>query len=381
MKVAFLTTYDTSDPHAWSGSARYILRSLRASNLDTSVIDKLSAGPVLTFCQRAKTVVYRRLLARTYQRERAPSVARRYAAHAERRLRGAPCDVVFSPGTLPIACLKTDKPIAFWTDATFAGMLGFYPSFSNFCRETVRCGNRLEQQALSRASVAIYSSEWAAATALQHYDVDPAKVKVVPFGANVECARRSADIEGIARDRSGGVCRLLLVGVDWRRKGGDMALAVATLLNRQGIATELHVVGCRPPFDPPPFVKLHGFVSKADEAGRRQLDALMSGAHFLIVPSRAECFGVVYAEASSYGLPSLATRTGGVCTVVRDGRNGMTFDLEAGPQAYCDYIGALLSDPDAYLHLCRDAFAEYAERLNWGAAGRRVRELLQASCH
>ncbi|CAG9169348.1 glycosyltransferase family 4 protein [Cupriavidus respiraculi] len=381
MKVAFLTTYDTSDPHAWSGSARYILRALRASNLETEVIDKLSAGRALTFYQRVKTVAYRRLLARTYQRERAPSVARRYAHHAERCLRCADCDVVFSPGTLPIACLESDKPIAFWTDACFAGMLGFYPNFSNFCAETVRTGNRLEQQALTRASVAIYSSEWAAATALRHYDVDPAKVKVVPFGANVDCARGSADIEHIARARRGDVCRLLLVGVDWERKGGDTALAVASLLNRQGIATELHVVGCQPPFEPPPFVKLHGFISKASEAGRHQFDALMSGAHFLIVPSRAECFGVVFAEASSFGLPSLATRTGGVCTVVRDGRNGMTFDLDADPQAYCDYIGALMSEPAAYMRLCQTSYGEYAQRLNWGAAGRRVRALLQASCH
>jgi glycosyltransferase involved in cell wall biosynthesis len=381
MKVAFLTTYDASDPHAWSGSAQYILRALRASNLDTAVIDNLSAGRALTFYQRAKTVAYRRLLARTYQRERAPSVARRYAAHAERSLRDAGCDVVFSPGTLPIACLETDKPIAFWTDASFAGMLGFYPSFSNFCAETVRSGNRLEQQALSRASVAIYSSEWAAATALRHYDVDPAKIKVVPFGANVDCRRSSADIEQIAAARRDDVCRLLLVGVDWARKGGDMALAVATLLNRRGIPTELHVVGCRPPFEPPPFVTLHGFVSKASEAGRARLDALMSSAHFLVVPSRAECFGVVFAEASSFGLPSLATRTGGVCSAVRDGRNGMTFELDTEPQAYCDYIEAMLSDPAAYLQLCRSAYVEYAERLNWGAAGRRVRELLQASCH
>lgn len=99
-------------------------------------------------------------------------------------------DVVFSPGTIPIAHLKTNYPIVFWADATFAGMIDFYPSFSNLCSRSIRDGNRMEQAALSKCSLAIYSSEWAAKTALDNYDVNPQKVKVVPFGANISCDRK-----------------------------------------------------------------------------------------------------------------------------------------------------------------------------------------------
>jgi glycosyltransferase involved in cell wall biosynthesis len=127
-------------------------------------------------------------------------------------------------------------------------------------------------------------------------------------------------------------------------------------------------------------VTLHGFLSKNTEEGRRRLEALMSESHFLIMPSKAECYGLVFAEASSFGLPSLATRTGGIPTAVRDGRNGMTFALDAGPQPYCDYIEALMSSRPDYEALCRSAFLEYAQRLNWGASARQVRTLLQQYC-
>lgn len=380
MKVAYVTTYNASDPHAWSGSANYMLRALHRSHIDTEVIDNIGDGPVLATLQRAKALMYRKLLSRDYQRDRAPSVVHRYARRVQRRMSGSRYDAVLSPGTLAVACLDVDRPIAIWTDATFAGMVGYYPNFSNFCAETLRHGHRLEQQALSRCSLAIFSSEWAAATALRNYDIDPAKVKVVPFGANVDCHRGSEDIERLALEKDYGTCRLLMVGVDWDRKGGDMALAVARMLNQRGLPTELHVVGCRPPYEPPSFVRLHGFISKATESGRQQLDQLMSQAHFLLLPSVAECCAVVLAEASSFGLPSLATRIGGNGTAVRCHRNGMTFDSEAEPEDWCRYIERVFNSPPQYGALMRTSFREYAERLNWRVAGADVARLLQQCC-
>lgn len=380
MKLAYVTTYDAYDPHAWSGSASHMLRALRYSAVETEVIDNVDSGAVLDYLQKAKTLAYRKLMARDYQRARSPAVARHYAQQVQQRLAHSNYDAVLSPGTLPIACLETDRPIAIWTDATFAAMLDFYPNFSNFCDETIRNGHQLEQQALSRCSLAIFSSDWAAASAQRHYDIDPAKVKVVPFGANLESHRTSADIARISLTKDNSVCKLLLVGVDWERKGGDTAVAVAGLLNRRGIPTELHVVGCEPKTTPPSYVKLHGFLSKATASGRAALERLMEEAHFMVLPSVAECCAVVLAEASSFGLPSLATRVGGIPTAVRDHRNGMTFELDGPPEQWCDYIEWVLGSPSQYGCLVRSTFREYTERLNWRTAGAQVRDLLQECC-
>ena len=118
-------------------------------------------------------------------RDREPLTLKSYAKQVESRLVRIKPDMVFSPGTKPIAYLRTDKPIIFWADATFDGMIDFYPEFTNLCDETLRDGQRMEQAALSNCRLAIYSSEWAAKTAIDNYDVDSRKVKVVPYGANL----------------------------------------------------------------------------------------------------------------------------------------------------------------------------------------------------
>lgn len=379
MRTAYVTTYNSSDVHAWSGLGTHILGALQDSGFQTEIIANLKqADPPRGF--RFKKALYSKLLSRKYLLDREPAVLKNYADQVAVALKSMDCDLVFSPGTMPIAYLETRKPIVFWTDATFAGMIDFYPGFSNLCAESIRDGNRMEQSALSKCRLALYASEWAANTAIQHYDVDPAKVKVIPFGANINCNRNMQDIETLVQGKHFDICKLLFVGVDWIRKGGELALKVVELLNQRGIRSELHLVGCDPGIRLPSFVKSYGFLSKKTEEGRRTFDRLMSESHFFILPSRAECYGLVFAEASSFGLPSLATNVGGIPTVVQDGKNGRTFPLDADPEQYCDYIERLISSRQEYDALSRSSFREYSERLNWGAAGRKVYDLIRESC-
>lgn len=382
MKIAYVTTYDASDMHAWSGSGYHILRALQSSGIETESIGNLKEGNfyLSKYLSKVKRIIRSKLIKKTCLRDREPTLLKSYASQVKREINMIKPDVIFSPGTIPIAYLETEKPVVFWTDATFAGMVDFYPEFTNLCSESIRNGNEMEQQALSKCRLAIYSSEWAAQSAIQNYDIDPEKVKVVPFGANINCDRGINDIEVIIDKKEVDICKLLFVGVDWQRKGGDKALAVAELLNKQGLRTELHVVGCTPPFTPPSFVKTHGFISKKNEDGQKKIDQLFSESHFLIVPSRAECFGVVFAEASSFGLPSLATKVGGIPTVIRDGKNGWTFKLDAVPEEYCKYIKALMTSNDDYRKLSLSCYQEYAMSLNWNSAGIKVVELMKEYC-
>ncbi len=62
--------------------------------------------------------------------------------------------------------------------------------------------------------------------------------------------------------KSRDICKLLFIGVDWERKGGDVALKVVELLNNMGVQTELHIVGCDPEGSMPTFVVRHGFIPK-----------------------------------------------------------------------------------------------------------------------
>ena len=258
-------------------------------------------------------------------------------------------------------------------------MINFYPSFTNLCKETINKGNAMEKMALERCRVAIYSSEWAAQTAVNNYNINPYKVHVVPFGANIECNRNVDDIKDIVSSRPINVCKLLFMGVDWFRKGGNIALDVAKCLNKSGIKTELHIVGCKPIVNKslPHYVKLYGFIDKASKEGINKLNKLLSESHFLILPSVAECFGLVFCEASSYGVPSITTNVGGVTTAVKDGFNGKTFSKDASIEEYCTYIFNLWSNYSEYKKLALSSFNEYQSRLNWTIAGKNVKKILE----
>lgn len=374
MKIAYVTTYDASDVHYWSGLGYHMAKALAAADIELDYIGNLDVSPSLS-C-KVKTRFYRHLSSRRYLRNRDPHLLQSYAKQVSNALRNSRADIVLSPGSIPIAYLKTDKPVVYWTDATFAGMIDFYPEFSNLCKESIKHGNTMEQEALSGCSYAIYASEWAAQTAIENYSVDAGKIKVVPFGANISCNRTMSDIEEMVGNRDTRSIKLLFCGVDWYRKGGNTVLKTAKMLSAGNINVELDIVGCQPPVPVPDFVRVHRFISKKTAAGRQLLDRLFSNAHFLIVPSLAECYGLVFAEAGSFGLPSIATDVGGIPTVVKNGVNGQLFSLADSADKYCSYIKDAMSSRARYRDLALGSFREYEKRLNWSVAGRTVRDLI-----
>src|SRR5690606_26464441 len=118
---------------------------------------------------------------------------------------------------------KTALPKVFQTDATFAGIIDQYPELADYPREYIEEGHRLEREALHNCDLAIYSSQWAARSAIEDYGADPSKVKVIPFGSNLGVDPTLQEVEKAIAVRSNKECVLLFVGVHWQRKGGDVA--------------------------------------------------------------------------------------------------------------------------------------------------------------
>jgi glycosyltransferase involved in cell wall biosynthesis len=378
MKAVYVTTYDSADARAWSGLGYHISVCLELAGVALARV-----GPI------ARTVPLRvrahqlmaKLAGRSYAVDRDPRVARQYAAELERQAASIEHDLVFSPGTIPIAYVRGGCPTAFWADATFGGMLEFYREYGRqyaaLSRRAVRAGSELEARALDRAAVAFYASDWAARSAIDYHGADPARVKVVPFGANMPVEHGRDDVRRFISARPLDRCRLLFVGVDWVRKGGDLAVKVARALNEEGLPTELHVVGSSSDqHDSPPWLHRHGFIDKSTEEGSKLLRRLYGSAHFLIHPARAECFGVVFSEAAAHGVVSLASRVGGIPTAVRHAETGALFDVQASADEYADYISRLLADRSGYERTALAAFDDYEQRLSWKAAAKAVREHL-----
>ena len=376
MRAAYVTTYDSSDVRAWSGLGYHISRCLELTGIKVKRIGPLARRihPLARACQ-----LEAKLQGRGYPLDRDPHVTRAYSAQVERQLESASCDLVFSPGTIPIAHLEKGRPIAFWTGATFGAMVHFYPDYSALSKRAIRVGLDLDTRALERASVAFYASEWASRSAVELHGADPEKIEVVPYGANMPIAYSRDEVRDLISRRPADFCRLLFVGVDWTRKGGDRAVDVARVLNERGLRTELHVVGSAP--DPstelPDWVHLHGFVDKSTNAGVARMRQLFEGSHFLIHPVKAEAFGVVFCEAAGHGVVALASRVGGIPSAVREGVTGALFDVDAASEGYADYAWRLMEDRHGYEEMALSAFGEYERNLNWEVQAKRVRARLE----
>jgi len=375
MKISYVTTYNVSDVNRWSGTGFNIAKMLGNSGFDIEYIGKLKTNNYLK--AKVKQNIYRKILRKNFDTIREPYIAKGYAEQVIKRI-SKDTDVIFSPGTVPVALLDTNKPKVIYTDATFAGMINFYESFSNFCNQTVKQGNYLEQKALESAEFVIFSSEWAKQTAIDNYNIDASKIKVVPFGSNFHSNFTSDEIKRLIQNRSQKECHLLFLGVDWKRKGGDIALKVTEMLNAHGLKTTLHVAGIKklPIKHIPNCVVNYGFISKKEKKGIELLENLMTKSHFLILPTIADCTPIVYSEANSFGLPCITTNVGGIPTIIKSGVNGQIFSLNENAQKYAEYINDIFHERSRYINLCCSAYNEYGTRLNWDTTGNEITKLL-----
>ena len=384
MKIAYVTTYDVFNQATWLSNqlglcqaGYHIAKTLSQNNTSLHYIGNLQKRfSVLT---RLKWSIYRFLLKKDYYRWAEPLVVKDYSHQVNVRLAKINPDLVIcTENVIPIAYLKSNWPIVLWTDATLGSLINFYPHLTNLCQETANNIYKIEKAALERCKLAIYTSEWAAETAIDIYSINPSKIKVVPWGANIECNRNIDDIKYLLKLRPYNSCKLLFFGTEWFRKGGDIALAVTQELNSRGLNTQLTVVGCETVSNKPlpKFANVLGYIDKYSQSGQERINQLLSNSHFIILPSKAETYGHVFCEANSFGVPCLATNVGGIPTVIKNGLNGKTFTTDANIAEYCDYIISLMTDYQEYTKLAISSFKEYQTRLNWGVACQEVKNLL-----
>jgi glycosyltransferase involved in cell wall biosynthesis len=74
--------------------------------------------------------------------------------------------------------------------------------------------------------------------------------------------------------------------------------------------------------------------------------------------------GQVFCEASAYGLPILATNTGGVSSVVLEGKNGYLLGLSSRGDAYGGLIQQIWEDAGQYEAMRRSARQLFDDKLS-----------------
>ncbi len=259
------------------------------------------------------------------------------------------------------AFLQTDIPIIYIADTTFALMVDYYPWHTGLCAAAIRQGNYMESRMISKSFRILYSSQWAADSAIGDYGASPEKILVSAFGP---CLEQIPSREEIGR-KSNQICQLLFIGVDWVRKGGPKAFEIYKQLKHSGVACHLTIIGSDPKLDADPACTVIPFLDKNDPTHQKIFYNIFLAADFLILPSKADCTPVVLSEAAAFGIPAITKATGGIPFIVQNGKNGYCLPYNASPEEFSASIRELWLSAKAYKDLKLSSRIEYERRLNW----------------
>lgn len=373
-RIAFATIGDASEVRFWSGTPFHMAESLASEGHEVVHIGPLSAPilPLYKTYSRLRRVLRRGGLSPFH----AGPVVAQYAADAARKIRAVSPDFVFAPAGSTFAWgVPKGIPLVYASDATFRLVDNYHPNYRNLSCNAREIAERLERDTIARADIVLYPSEWAAESAVRDYGADRARVHVIPWGANL---KETPSRDSVLGRRKSGPCRLLFIGANWEEKGADIAIGTLAELKDRGLETELVICGCTPPKP----VNQDGltiipFLDKNDREQRNRLDQLYRDADFFLLPTRADCYGIVFCEAAAHGVPSIAPATGGVSCAIRDGETGILLPPNANKADYARVIFETFADQERLARLRQSSRDAFEARLNWQAWAQRVSHLIQ----
>jgi glycosyltransferase involved in cell wall biosynthesis len=369
--VVLISSSDPLDVHSFSGSIYYMAKALMSEFPRMEIMR--SSRPVWFFAlQRLVLKATKSRIDPYYWRPLNRWFARRLVKHWQRQR----VIVIGVVNAALVAELAASVPVINISDSTFDLMRTEHEVFWSLDRKTAARAEEVEMNSIRRSVHNSFSSRWAADSAILHYGAPDADVSVISWGCNFETVP-AADVRPSAFVRS--ECRLLFIGGEWFRKGGDVVFAAAEILAEKGIPLRVDLVGVAPPEDlpPRPWLHHHGYLSKADTEQLALLRSLMRDADLLFLPTRKDCTPMVFAEANAYGTPALTRDVGGVADVVRDGANGIVLPEDADAAQFAAAIESIWKNPASYAQLRSSARREYETRLNWAVWARRIAQVVE----
>lgn len=308
-----------------------------------------------------------------YHPMREPLVLKYLARRVESHLRKVRPQAVFSPSSVPLSLVDSTVPRLFTTDQLFCDFVRTpYTGIRDPATRFIRLGHRQEKQALSSSALATFPSQWAADSAVANYGANRNKVNVIPWGANLPRIPSQEEVERAIDARPPQNCRLVFIGRQWMRKGGDLLVKTVEALNNSGLSTHATIIGCQPEGLSPQHFDIHPYLDKGRAEHFAILSEIMLGAHFFFLPSRAEAYGQAFCEAAAFGVPSIGSTVGGIPTIIQDGTTGFVRPPETSAGQFAALIREVLADQVRYRRLAKQAREDYRQRLNWDSFGERL---------
>jgi L-malate glycosyltransferase len=167
---------------------------------------------------------------------------------------------------------------------------------------------------------------------------------------------------------------ILCIALHHPRKAIDVLIKAFKMFSQTHARVELWLVGDGPVTD-----HLEDLVKKLDLTmqvkflggqDRPAVRKLLQECRFVVLPSRAEPFGIAILEALASRKPVVASAVGGIPEIVENGKNGILVEPE-NPQALCDAMTTLWNDSELAERLAVAGYETVRQDFQWETAATR----------
>lgn len=320
-KIVVLSEYKHT-PNNWSGTGYYLPNYL--SEKFEIIYSEIRFSFIIKFLEKvAHKLLHRRKLLIFYK-------LRLYKVrHKVKKYLKSGIDTFFLPAGANLINSYSFPPeakVILLVDATYYILNNYY--FVEKENDS-KIGYLIDKKAFDRSDYIISASDWATSSIINDFNIPSKKVKTIPLPSYLD------DQYAKNSEHSNNKIKLLLIGLDYYRKGVDIAIRCLQTLNKDRNRFELNIVGANNINDVQDSnIHFWGKLNKDNPNELKQLIDLYNSSDIFILPTQKECAGIVFSESAQYGLPIVTSNTGGVPSYVKNGFNGYLIDLKKSNLEY-----------------------------------------------
>ena len=185
----------------------------------------------------------------------------------------------------------------------------------------------------AKGHVFLCTSPWYARALMDEHHVPRDQIAILPFCVDSEYwtpASEAAKPDAL---------RILFVGGDFVRKGGDLLLEACKMPAFQDC--QFHFVTRMLSLDMPSNARFYTQMS----ANSTQLRDLVRSCDLFVLPTKGDCSSIALLEAASCALSAIASDIGGIADLVDNGRTGILL-RDLSPPAIAEAIQTYRNDRD-----------------------------------
>ncbi|MDT8412405.1 MAG: glycosyltransferase family 4 protein [Vicingaceae bacterium] len=383
--IGFISEWDVNNPTQRSGVPHHIYKALVQNGYEVKVcfVSKKKRSLFSKLISKTKNILYNQWFNQVlghYYFEYSASYFKLLYQTISSFIKTEKIDVLLAINSFSFTYSPNFKPTIVWIDNSFFTFFEHNPmprvNANNFKRI---CKN--EKQALHHTSTIICASNWLKSQLIARYNIPEHKIAVVPRGANLTANFSALDMNKVLTNRLANKIKLVFIGRKWDLKGGDIAFAVCEQLREKGYDIELVVfgkaTGCPINLNDVAWVTFREKFDLSNEVDLKVVKEELSLARFLVVPSRADGFGIVFAEAATFGLPSVALDIMGVENAVINDVTGKRFEEKDTIDKMTHYLVKYFDNEELYRHLCLQCYEYAIANFDWKKNVKKIIDLCQ----